>query len=196
MLVYGAWPVSDLWLHNDFYSSDRVCSSTQCYMGTGGESDYYLHTLGVLWAFAQWKVSNSGNGAVVSHEGQGWYKNQVECILLAAEKSCILLHGCSREHDKEENDWKKILLQAFHFLLNFLSTVTWEVLNSSGSFTLCPCKVHRQLYSREKETFWIAVSTVTNLNNQMDYQWYWYTNRSMTEWVQQKFYWDNSHNMH
>lgn len=34
-------------------------------------------------------------------------KNQVECILLAAEKSCILLHGCSREHDKEENDRKK-----------------------------------------------------------------------------------------
>lgn len=35
--------------------------------------DCYLHTLAVLWAFAGelWKVSNSGNDAVVSHEGQG-----------------------------------------------------------------------------------------------------------------------------
>lgn len=48
---------------------------------------------------------------------------------------------------------KRIVPQAFHFLLNFLCTVTQEVLKSSGSFIHWPCKVCRQLYSREKETY-------------------------------------------
>lgn len=80
-------------------------------MGTGGEPDCYLLTLGVLWAFVgeQWKISNSGNGAVVSHEGQGWHKKTGgECILLVVEKSCVFLYYCSRAHDKEEKNQKKI----------------------------------------------------------------------------------------
>lgn len=48
---------------------------------------------------------------------------------------------------------RKKFLPAFHFLMNFLCTVSREVLKSSGSFTHCLCKVCRQLYTREKETY-------------------------------------------
>lgn len=173
MLVYGAWPVSDLWLHNDYNSSDRACSSTQHYRGqeinqivtckprefcgllqeSGGKSPSVAMVL-------LYHIRDKGD----------WYKKLGgECILLDAEKSWVFLHYYSKEHDKEENKQKKILPQAFHFLLNFLCTMTLEVLNSSGSFILWPCKVCRQVYSREKETYWIAVSAVTNLKDQINY---------------------------
>lgn len=101
--MYDAQLLSDLWLCNDFCSSNRICNSTQCYTGMGGESDCYLYTLGVLWTFPgeQWKVSNSENDAVISHEGQGQQeKPGRQCILLEAVRSCTSLQYCTWQEKK------------------------------------------------------------------------------------------------
>lgn len=89
---------------------------------------------------------------------------------------------------------ENVLPQAFHFLLNFLCTVVWEVLNSSGSFILWPSKVCRQL--REEDILNCSFSCDKPEGAKGLSVHYWYTNRPMTERVQQKFHWDNSHNVH
>lgn len=99
-----------------------------------------------------------------------WYKKPVErAFFLRLRRAESFSITIVRHMTRKKISRKKILPQAFHFLLNLLCTVTLEALNSSGSFILWPCKVCRQLYSREKETYWIAVSAVTNLKDQMNY---------------------------